>query len=105
MFGDIGAMMKMARELQGKMQELQGTLQALRVTGESGAGMVRVVMNGKHEVVAVEITDEAMADREMLQGLVHAATNDAVRRVADEIKARMGEMTGGLPLPGLTGLL
>ncbi|HPH03717.1 MAG TPA: YbaB/EbfC family nucleoid-associated protein [Spirochaetota bacterium] len=105
MFGDIGAMMKMAKEMQGKMQELQTSLQALRVTGESGAGMVRVTMNGKHEVIAVEIAEEAMGDREMLQGLVHAATNDAVRRVAEEIKARMNEITGGLPLPGLPGML
>lgn len=105
MFGDMGSMMKMAKEMQGKMQELQASLQSLRVTGEAGAGMVRVTMNGKHEVMAVEITDEAVADREMLQGLVHAATNDAVRRVADEIKTRMHEVTGGLPIPGLTGIL
>ncbi len=104
MFGDIGAMMKMAKEMQGKMQELQTNLQALRVTGEAGAGMVRVTMNGKHEVMSVEITDEALGDRDMLQGLVHAATNDAVRRVAEEIKARMTEITGGLPLPGMPGM-
>ncbi|HOG65025.1 MAG TPA: YbaB/EbfC family nucleoid-associated protein [Spirochaetota bacterium] len=104
MFGDIGAMMKMAKEMQGKMQELQTSLQTLRVTGESGAGMVRVTMNGKHEVMSVVIAEEAMSDREMLQGLVHAATNDAVRRVAEEIKTRMNEMTGGLPLPGMPGM-
>lgn len=105
MFGDMGTMIKMAKEFQGKMQELQSDLQGLRITGESGAGMVRVVMNGKHEVFGVEITDEALGDREMLQGLVHAAINDAVRRVDAEIKNRMGEMAGGLPLSGLAGLV
>lgn len=104
MFENLGGMMKAAREMQGKMQEMQQSLGSVRVTGEAGAGMATVEMNGKHEVVAVHISPDAMADREMLEGLVHAATNDAARRVAEEVKQKMSEVAGGLNLPNIPGM-
>jgi len=103
MFNDLGAVMKMAKEMQTRVQDMQQNLQNVRVYGDAGAGMVRVEMNGRHEVTKVEIRDEAMEDREILEGLVHAAVNDAVRCVSEEVKSKMGEL--GLNIPGLSNML
>ena len=103
MFDNLGSVIKMAKEMQGRVQEMQQNLHQVRVYGDAGAGMVRVEMNGKHEVARVEIREEAMEDREMLEGLVTAATNDAVRKIEEEIQSKMGEL--GLNLPGLSGMV
>jgi DNA-binding YbaB/EbfC family protein len=103
MFENFGSVIKMAKEMQGRVQEMQQNLQHVRVWGDAGAGMVRIEMNGKHEVVRVEIRDEAMEDREMLEGLVIAAANDAVRRINEEIKSKVGEL--GFNMPDLSGLV
>jgi len=103
MFDNLGAVMKMAKEMQTRMQDMQQNLHTVRAFGDAGAGMVRVEINGRHEVVRVEIRDDAMEDREVLEGLVHAAMNDAVRRISEEIKNKMGEL--GLNIPGLSDMM
>lgn len=100
MKGNIGNLMRQAQQLQANVQKAQEQLGALEVTGEAGGGMVRVVMNGRHEVRRVQI-DPAVAgdDREMLEDLIAAACNDAVRRVAAAVQQHMAEAMGGMQLP------
>jgi DNA-binding YbaB/EbfC family protein len=97
---NLGQLMRQAQQLQANMQKAQEQLGALEVTGESGAGMVKVVMNGRHEVRRVEI-DPAVAgsDREMLEDLIAAACNDATRRVGEAIQQHMAGAMGGMQLP------
>jgi len=96
----MGDMMKQAKAMQEKMAKVQEQVAALEVTGESGAGLVRVQMTGRHDVRAVAIDPALMSeDREVLEDLIAAAVNDAVRRVEGEQKALMAEVTAGLPLP------
>jgi hypothetical protein len=97
---NIGQLMRQAQQLQDKMQKAQEQIGALEVTGESGGGMVKVVMNGRHEVRRVEIDPAtASSDREMLEDLVAAACNDATRRVADAVQQHMAGAMGGVQLP------
>lgn len=104
MKGSIGKLMQQAQAMQGKVQEAQEELASMEVTGEAGAGLVKVVMTGKHEVRAVRIDDSVFEDdREILEDLVAAAFNDAVQRVARTTQEKMAELTGGMNLPpGMT---
>jgi nucleoid-associated protein EbfC len=98
---NIGALMRQAQQLQANVQKAQEELAQLEVTGESGGGMVKVVMNGRHEVGRVQI-DPSIAgagDVEMLEDLIAAACNDAVRRAADAAQQKMAGVMGGMPLP------
>lgn len=98
--GGMGNIMKQAQQMQERMQKAQEELARLEVTGESGAGMVKVVMTCNHNVRRVDIDPSLMDDdKDMLEDLVAAAMNDAVRRVADTSKEKMGDVTGGMPLP------
>lgn len=100
MKGSIGKMMQQAQEMQGKMQEAQEELARMEITGESGAGLVKIVMNGRHEVKKVNIDPGALEeDAEFLEDLVAAAINDAVQHVESAGREKMSEMTGGLNLP------
>ena len=97
---NIGQLMRQAQQLQANMQKAQEQLAALEVTGESGGGMVKVAMNGRHEVRRVEIDPTvAGSDREMLEDLVAAACNDAVRRVGEAAQQHMAGAMGGMQLP------
>ena len=97
---NFGNMMKQAEALQRNMQKAQEEIAQLEVTGESGAGMVKVTMTGKHEVTRVQIEPAVIGeDREMLEDLVAAAINDAVRRVESESQQRMSSLMSGLRLP------
>jgi DNA-binding YbaB/EbfC family protein len=100
MKGGIGQLMKQAQQMQANMQKAQEELARMEVTGESGGGMVKVVMNGKHEVRKVEI-DAALQedDKEMLEDLVAAAINDAVHRIERASSERMSSLTSGMTLP------
>lgn len=104
MKGGIGNIMKQVQQAQESMQKAQEELARLEVTGEAGAGMVKVVMSGALEVRRVHIDTELMGDdREMLEDLVAAAVNDAVRRVQEESRSRLAGLAGlaeGLGLPG-----
>ncbi len=98
---DLMKMMKQAQEIQGRMQKMQEDLQALEVAGQSGAGMVKVTLNGKGEVRGVRIDPSLMkpGENEMLEDLLIAAFQDARTKVDAEMQAKMQEVTGGLPLP------
>lgn len=98
--GGMGNMMKQAQQLQDKMQKAQEEIANMEVVGEAGAGMVKITMLGNHNVKRVEIDESLMEDdKEMIEDLVAAALNDAVRRVAENSQEKMSEVTGGMPLP------
>ena len=100
MKGGIGNLMKQAQAMQESMQKAQEELASLEVTGESGGGMVRITMTGKHEVRRVVIDDSLMADdKDMLEDLVAAAINDATHKVESTTQERMSGLTSGLNLP------
>lgn len=100
MKGGMGNLMKQAQQMQAKMAKAQEELANMEVTGESGAGMVKVTMTGSHNIRRVEIDDSLMDDdKEMLEDLIAAACNDAVRRVEEQNKEKMGALTGGMQLP------
>jgi len=100
MKGGIGQLMKQAQQMQADMQKAQEELASLTVIGESGAGMVRITMTGKHQVKALEI-DAALVDddKDMLEDLVVAAFNDAVRKVESTMQEKYAGMTSGMGLP------
>ncbi len=98
--GGMGNIMKQAQQMQERMQKAQEEIANLEVTGESGAGLVKVTMTGSHSVRRVDIDESLMDDdKEMLEDLVAAACNDAARRVEETTKKRMAEVTGGMNLP------
>lgn len=102
MKGGIGNLMRQAQQIQENMAKAQAELATLTVTGEAGGGMVKVEMNGRHEVQRVRI-DPSVAvagdDRELLEDLVTAAANDAVRKVAALMQQKMSGLAGGMQLP------
>jgi DNA-binding YbaB/EbfC family protein len=101
MKGGIGKLMKQAQEMQENMQKAQEELANMEVTGESGGGLVSVVMTGRHDVKRVSIDDSLMGDdKEMLEDLLAAAVNDAVRQVERTSQDKMSGMTAGMNLPG-----
>ena len=100
MKGGIGQLMKQAQQMQADMQKAQEEMANLIVTGESGAGMVRISMTCKHEIKSLEIDDSLVGDdKEMLEDLITAAFNDAVRRVEKTVQEKYSGMTAGLSLP------
>lgn len=100
MKGGMGNLMKQAQEMQEKMQRVQEEVAQAEVTGEAGAGMIKITMNGRHDVSKVEIDPSVMEeDKELLEDLLAAAVNDAVRKVESSSRAKMEEVTSGLNLP------
>ncbi len=100
MKGGIGQLMKQAQQMQADMQKAQEEMASLTVTGESGAGMVRITMTCKHELKSLDIDDSLIGDdKEMLEDLIIAAFNDAVRRVEKTVQEKFSGMTAGLSLP------
>ena len=98
--GGMGNIMKQAQQMQDKMQKAQEEIANMEVTGEAGAGMVKVTMLGNHNVRRVIVDESLMEDdKEMIEDLVAAAINDAVRRVGEASKEKMADVTGGMPLP------
>ena len=97
---DFSGLMKQAQQMQQKMQQMQEDVQNMEIVGESGAGMVKVTMTGRHDVKRVQI-DPALGseDLEMLEDLLAAAVNDAVRKVETVTQEKMKAMTGGLNMP------
>lgn len=99
--GGLGGIMKQAQKMQEEMQKAQAEIAAMEVTGESGGGLVSVVINGAHECKRVNIDDSLMEDdKEMIEDLVAAAFNDAVQRLATVSQERMADVTSGMNLPG-----
>ncbi len=100
MKGGIGQLMKQAQQMQADMQKAQEEMASLTVTGESGAGLVHITMTCKHELKRLEIDDSLIGDdKEMLEDLIIAAFNDAVRRVEKTVQEKFSGMTAGLSLP------
>ena len=102
--GNMGQLMKQALDLKANMERLKEALANERVEASAGGGMVRVVMNGKMEVLSLKIERDVInpEDPEMLETLVSAAINEATRLAQDRVKEKMTELTGGLDIPGLT---
>jgi len=100
---NMGQMMKQAQKLQAKMLKMQDELASRTVETASGGGMVQVVANGRQEVVSIVIDPEVVdpEDIEMLQDLVLAAINDALRKSQEMVQSEMGKLTGGMNIPGL----
>lgn len=91
---------RMQEQMQKQMQKAQEELAAAELTGEAGAGLVKVVMTGRHDVKRVQIDDSLLTeDKEMLEDLLAAAVNDAVRKVENLVQDKMSAATAGLPLP------
>lgn len=102
MNGGIGNIMKQAQAMQENMRKAQEELANTEVCGQSGGGMVSVTMTCRHDVRRIEIDPALMSDdREVLEDLVAAAINDAVRKVEQATQEKMGGLTAGLNIPGL----
>jgi len=100
MKGQLAGLMKQAQQMQENMKKVQEQLASTEVEGQSGAGMVKVVMTCRHDVKRVTIDDSLLKDdKDMLEDLIAAAVNDAVRRVEATVQEKMGAVTAGLPLP------
>ena len=100
--GQLAGLMKQAQQMQENMQKMQAQLGSVEVEGQSGAGLVKVVMTCKHDVKRVTIDPSLLADdKDMLEDLVAAAFNAAVRKAEDTSQEKMGKITAGMPgLPG-----
>jgi hypothetical protein len=98
---NLGGLMKQAQQMQAKMQEMQAKLETMEITGESGAGLVRITLNGKGEMKGVKIDPKVAdpADIEMLEDLIIAAHRDAKEKIDAETSAEMQKITGGMQLP------
>jgi len=100
MKGGIGQLMKQAQEMQASMKKAQEEMASLTVTGESGAGVVRITMTCQHQVRSIEIDDSMIGDdKEMLEDLIVAAFNDAVRKVEATVQEKYSGMASGMALP------
>ncbi len=98
--GQLAGLMKQAQQMQETMRKMQEQLATIEIEGQSGAGMVKVVMTCRYDVKRVAIDPSLLADdKEMLEDLVAAAVNDAVRRVEATVQEKMSSVTAGLPLP------
>lgn len=100
---NIGDILKQAQEMQGQMTKMQEQLAATVVTGQSGGGMVEVVMNGKQALQKLKIDPSIVdpSDVELLEDLVVAAFNDAQTKLQEMTQANLGKLAGGLKIPGL----
>ena len=100
MKGGLGNLMKQAQRMQAEMERAQQEIAAMEIEGESGAGMVKVVMTGRHELRRVSIDDAVFGDdKEMLEDLIAAAVNDASQKLEAATKDRMSGLTAGMGLP------
>jgi len=100
MKGGMGNLLKQAQKMQEDMQKAQEEIAGMEVEGQSGGGMVKVIMNGRHELKKVELDESLMKDdKEMIEDLVAAAVNDAVRKIELESSGKMSGLTSGLNLP------
>jgi DNA-binding YbaB/EbfC family protein len=100
MKNQLAGLMKQAQAMQENMKQAQDAIAAMEVEGEAGGGMVKIVMTGRHDVKRVTISPTLLSeDRDMLEDLVAAAMNDAVRKVEAASQQKMAGLTAGMPLP------
>ena len=102
--GNISGLLKQAMDVKGKIEELKENLANETIEASAGGGMVNVVMTGKFEIVSLQIDPDVIDkdDPEMLETLVRAAVNEAVRKTQELVKSKMTEITGGIDIPGIT---
>ena len=109
MFGDIGKMMKLAGQMKAKMPEMQAKLENSTYVAEAGGGAVQATVNGRLGVVDIKIDGAAWADgemdRELLEDLIKAAVSAAQQKATAAAAEAMRELTGGMDLPGLSGMM
>ena len=105
-FGQIANLMQQLPRIKEEMEKLQQRMGQLVAEGDAGAGMVRVRVNGRYEIVAVQLSDEALRDpdREMLEDLIKAASNQAIGKVRQLVADETGKMASGLGLPAGMGM-
>lgn len=103
---DMNALMQQAQQMQSKMAAIQEELKTKTATGTAGGGMVTVTANGKNEILSIEIEKEMISvdEKEMLQDLITAAVNDALRKIQVINKEEMAKLTGGMNIPGVSNL-
>lgn len=103
MGGNMNKMLKQVQKMQQDMVKLQEELGERRVESTAGGGVVKVIANGKNEIISIEIKPEAVdpEDVEMLQDLITAAVNEALRQAQDMVSQEMGKLTGGMKIPGM----
>ncbi len=102
MKGGLGNILKQAQAMQENLKRAQEELAALEITGSAGGGMVRVTMTGRHNVKRVELDPSLLKDdKEVLEDLVAAAVNDAVRKIEQATQEKMAGLTGGMNIPGM----
>ena len=100
MKNQLAGLMKQAQQMQDNMKKAQEQLASIEVEGQSGAGMVKIVMTCRHDVKRVSIDESLLKDdKDMLEDLIAAAVNDAVRRVESTVQEKMSGVTAGMPLP------
>jgi len=104
---DISNIMQQAKDMQDKMAKIQENLAKKTITGSAGGGMVLVTVNGQGDVLSIAIEKAVIDPQEvaMLQDLIVAATNDAIRKAKELSKQELGQLTGGLNIPGLTNFM
>ncbi|BAW81050.1 hypothetical conserved protein [Candidatus Nitrosoglobus terrae] len=101
MKGGLGNLMKQAQQLQSTMEKAQEDLANMEVTGQAGGGMVTIIMTGRYDCRRITISDELWQEgKEMVEDLIAAAINDAVRQVETKSKEKMANMTSGILPPG-----
>ena len=101
MKADLGQIMKQAQKMQEQVQKVQEELANLEIEGEAGGGLVKLTMTGRHEVRGITIDDVLLSeDRDMLEDVIAAAFNDALRKVEKTVETKYAGMTSGLGLPG-----
>jgi nucleoid-associated protein EbfC len=101
--GNIQNILKQAQVMQSRIQETQGQIEAHQCDAQAGGGVVKIVMDGRYRVVSLEITKEVIDpnDQEMLQDLISAAINEVTAKVQEYTKEKLGNVTGGVSIPGL----
>jgi|SRR5215467_11501986 DNA-binding YbaB/EbfC family protein len=100
MKNQLAGLMKQAQQMQDNLKKAQEELAQMEVEGQSGAGLVKIVMTGRHDVKRVTVDPSLMGeDKDMLEDLIAAAINDAVRRVEMTTQEKMAGLAGGLPMP------
>lgn len=101
---DVGKIMKQAQKMQEQLERIQEELARRTVTASAGGGMVTVIANGKQEIISIKLAPEAVdpQDIAMLEDLVTAAVNEALRSARSLMQEEMGKITGGLRIPGVT---
>ena len=100
--GGMGGLYKQAQQMKKKMSQVQSEIDALEIEGESGGGMVKVIVSGKKILISIDVNPELMKeDKEMLEDLILVATNNAIEKVDNISKEKMASITGGMNVPGL----